>query len=90
MQTKINGEKEDLSSMLIGAERYALGRRTYIVQWTCEFIGNNLHLLTEKDKQVMIRDIENPISYGAECDKVCWIQLLEKLRKENSKNERKD
>lgn len=90
MKIDVNGEKEDLSSMLIGAERYALGRRTYIVQWTCEFIGNNLHLLTEKDKQVMIRDIENPISYGDECDKVCWIQLLEKLRKENSKNERKD
>ena len=87
---KLNGKIEDLSAMLIGSERYALGRRTYIVQWTCEFIGNNLHLLTEKDKQVMIRDIENPISYGDECDKVCWIQLLEKLRKENSKNERKD
>lgn len=69
----------------ICAERYALGRRTYIVQWTCEFIGNNLHLLTEKDKQVMIRDIENPISYGDECDKVCWMQLLEKLRKEKNK-----
>lgn len=50
-----------------------------------EFIGNNLHLLTEKDKQVMIRDIENPISYGDECDKVCWMQLLEKLRKEKNK-----
>ena len=90
MQIKINGKTEDLSAMLIGAERYALGRKTYIVQWTCEFIGSNLHLLTEKDKQVMIRDIENPISYGDECDKVRWIQLLEKLRKENSKNERKD
>lgn len=88
MQTKINGEKEDLSAMLIGAERYALGRKTYIVQWTCEFIGNNLHLLTEKDRQVMIRDIENPISYGDECDKVCWMQLLEKLRKENITNEK--
>ena len=88
MQTKINGEKEDLSAMLIGAERYALGRKTYIVQWTCEFIGNNLHLLTEKDKQVMIRDIENPISYGDECDKECWMQLLEKLRKENITNEK--
>lgn len=50
-----------------------------------KFIGNNLHLLTEKDKQVMIRDIENPISYGDECDKVCWMQLLEKLRKEKNK-----
>ena len=87
---KLNGKIDDLSAMIVGAERYALGRKTYIVQWTCEFIGSNLHLLTEKDKQVMIRDIENPISYGDECDKVCWIQLLEKLRKENSKNERKD
>lgn len=88
MKFDVNGETEDLSAMLIGAERYALGRRTYIVQWTCEFIGNNLHLLTEKDKQVMIRDIENPISYGEECDKACWMQLLEKLRKENITNEK--
>lgn len=85
MQIKLNGKIEDISAMIVGAERYALGRRTYIVQWTCEFIGNNLHLLTEKDKQVMIRDIENPISYGDECDKVCWMQLLEKLRKEKNK-----
>ena len=82
MQTKINGEKEDLSAMLIGAERYALGRKTYIVQWTCEFIGNNLHLITEKDKQVMIRDIENPISYGDECDKAEWLKLLEILKED--------
>ena len=27
----INGKKEDLSAMLVGAVRYALGRRTYIV-----------------------------------------------------------
>lgn len=82
MQVKINGNKDDISAMLIGAERYALGRRTYVVQWTCEFIRNNLHLITNKDKQVMIRDIENPISYGDECDKNCWMQLLEILRKE--------
>lgn len=82
MQIEINGNKDDISAMLLCAERYALGRRTYVVQWTCEFIRNNLHLITNKDKQVMIRDIENPISYGDECDKECWIQLLEVLRKE--------
>ena len=54
MQIKLNGKIEDISAMIVGAERYALGRRTYIVQWTCEFIKNNLHLLTEKDKRVMI------------------------------------
>ena len=81
-QIKLNGKIEDISAMIVGAERYALGRRTYIVQWTCEFIKNNLHLITNKDKQVMIRDIENPISYGDECDKECWMQLLKKLKME--------
>lgn len=82
MQVKINGNKDDISMMLVSAERYALGRRTYIVQWTCEFITNNLHLLIPKDRDVMIRDIENPISYGDDCDRECWIALLYKLKKE--------
>ena len=80
MTFDINGTQEDISAMLIGAERYALGRRTYIVQWSCEFISNNLHLLTEKDKGVMIRDIEEAYSYGDECDERCWKQLLKQLK----------
>ena len=81
MQVKINGEAEDLSAMLIGAVRYALGRRTYIVNWTCEFIENNKHLLIEKDKQVMIRDIkgQEKYGYGDECDKNDWMRLLRVL-----------
>jgi hypothetical protein len=86
MKIDVNGETEDLSAMLIGAERYALGRRTYIVQWTCEFIKNNLHLITNKDKQVIIKDLENPISYGDECDKECWMQLLKILKMEVKEN----
>lgn len=82
MKINFNGKNEDISMILVSAERYALGRRTYIVQWTCEIIKNNLHLLSKKDKQVMIRDIENPISYGDECDKGCWLQLLEILKQE--------
>ena len=80
MQVKINGDKDDLSMILVSAERYALGRRTYIVNWTCEFIENNLDLLTKKDRQVMIRDLENPISYGDECDEKDWKRLLEVLK----------
>ena len=80
MTIEINGKQEDISAMLIGAERYALGRRTYIVQWTYEFISNNLHLLTEKDKAVMIRDIEQADYYGDECDEQCWKALLSKLK----------
>ena len=57
MQIKLNGKIEDISAMIVSAERYALGRRTYIVDWTCEFITNNLHLLLDKDKKVILRDI---------------------------------
>lgn len=82
MKTKIefNGNIDDLSAMLVSAERYALGRMTYIVSWTCNFISNNLHLLTEKDKQVMIRDIESSNDYGADFDKVEWLKLLNVLK----------
>lgn len=79
MQIEVNGNVQDLSAMLVSAERYALGRRTYMVEWTCEFIRNNLHLLTEKDKQVIIKDIKNAKKYGDECDKKEWLDLLEKL-----------
>lgn len=80
MTIDINGNQEDISAMLISAERYALGRRSYIVQWSCEFIANNLHLLTEKDRNVMIRDIESAMDYGDDCDEKCWKALLHKLK----------
>lgn len=83
MQIKFNGKAEDMSMMLVSAERYALGRMTYIVGWTCEIIKKNMPLLSGKDKAVMIRDIETAYSYGDECDKQEWMKLLQKLRKEN-------
>ena len=78
MQIKVNGDKGDLSAMLLSAERYALGRQTYIVEWTCEFISNNLHLILERDKKVMIRDIkeQEKYGYGQQCDTESWINLL--------------
>lgn len=74
------GNPEDMSMILVTAERYALGRRTYIVAWTCEVIKNNMDLLTEKDIQVMIRDIEEAYSYGDKCDETEWKALLKILR----------
>ena len=77
MEIKINGDIGDISAMLVSAERYALGRKTYIVQWTCNFIANNLNLITKKDKEVMIRDIKN---YGEldvrDIDEYQWKRLL--------------
>ena len=88
MDVKINGKLEDISAMLLSAERYALGRRTYIVDWTCEFIINNLHLILEKDKKVMIRDIkqQEEYGYGDECDKEDWLRLLKILEADVNAN----
>ena len=83
MKIEVNGSKSDLSAMLLSAERYALGRQTYIVDWTCEFIANNLHLILEKDKKVMIRDIreQGKYGYGQQCDTESWLKLLSILEK---------
>lgn len=95
MEMDFNGKIEDISMMLLSAERYALGRQTYIVQWTCEVIGGNTHLLTTKDLKVMIRDIEQCNNYGWDCDEKEWLELLDILklilsRREAKENERKD
>ena len=89
MEMNFNGKIEDISMMLLSAERYALGRQTYIVQWTCEVIGGNTHLLTTKDLKVMIRDIENAEYYGADFDKKEWLELLDILKLILSKREAK-
>lgn len=83
MDIKINGNIEDISAMLLSAERYALGRQTYIVEWTCSFIKNNLHLITEGNKQVMIRDIKEQAKYGygQYFDEEKWMDLLKTLEK---------
>ncbi len=84
----INGKIADISAMLVNAERHSLGRRTYMVDWTCEFIRNNTHLLLEKDKKVIIRDIEQQkeYGYGDKCDEECWLALLDYLREDVEKS----
>ena len=89
MEINFNGKIEDISMILLSAERYALGRQTYIVQWTCEVIGGNTHLLTTKDLKVMIRDIEQCDNYGWDCDKKEWLELLDILKLILSKREAK-
>ena len=68
--------------LLVSAVRYALGRRTYIVSWTCTIIKENLYLLTKKDKQVMIRDIKNVVNYLDDIEEKEWFDLLKILESE--------
>ena len=76
-----HGNNEDLAMLLISAVRYARGRKTYIVGWTCKTIKNNLNILSDKDKEVMIRDIKNILPYGDDWDKKEWELLLKKIKK---------
>ncbi len=85
---EFNGNKDDLSMLFLSAERYALGRQTYIVNWTCKVIANNLDLITLKDKKVMIRDIKEASYLGWECDKRDWLNLLEVIEKRVEEEEK--
>lgn len=84
MNFYINGKQEDMSMLMVNAVRYALGKKTYIVDWTCEFIKNNIGLLTNKDLCVMLQDIKLQKENGAlgnEWDVLCWKKLLDVLER---------
>ena len=67
--------------ILISALRYALGRKTYIVETTVNYIIAEMPRLSKDCKRVMILDIEKPLGgYGNECDRQDWMRLLEKLK----------
>lgn len=62
--------------MYISAVRYALGRRTYIVSDTVNFMMDQR--LSSHCKRIMQDDIETALKgyYGMECDKEEWERLL--------------
>lgn len=49
--------------IIISALRYVLGSHTYIVDETCEWIEEHLHLLDDRTLNVMIRDTFDQIRY---------------------------
>lgn len=70
----------DYEHMLISALRYALGRRTYIVSLTTDYIARQIPKLSGRCIDVMIHDIKNPYGgYGDPWDKTDWMCLLEQL-----------
>lgn len=67
--------------MLISAVRYALGRKTYIVSLTVNYVIDELPKLSDPCKRVMKHDIEHPLhGYGDNYDKEDWMRLLAKLK----------
>ena len=68
------------SEMMVSAVRYALGRRTYIVHDTVNYIKSVLPYLRRKDVHVIYTDIieaEGEHRLGDECDVHDWLSLKE-------------
>ena len=74
--------------MLICAVRYSLGRMSYIVGVTCEFVASIRKKLSPNCINIIIRDIEETMEMyhrsgrlcGMECDEKDWYRLLRVLK----------
>ena len=71
----------DYEHMIISAERYALGRMTYIVETTVNYILKDIeeNKLSDECLDVIAEDIRSAKNLGMECDKQQWLKLLDKI-----------
>ena len=82
---------EDIEFIILGAFRYAMGRRSYIVSTTVDFIMRNIDLVPRGFRELMIDEItmgENGEFYyqlGDDCDKQQWLKLREFLKELDNK-----
>ena len=72
----------DYEQIVISAERYALGRMTYIVEITTNYISKEIRRgkLSKSCLKIIERDIEDAKYLGMECDKQQWLKLLELIK----------
>lgn len=78
----------DYEHIVISAVRYALGRMTYIVELTVNYVLKDIEENKLSDQCLIIirNDINSTKDYGMECDKENWMKLLEILKKEGKEN----
>ena len=71
----------DYEQIVISAERYALGRTTYIVELTVKYILNEIEndKLSDRCLDIIAEDIRHTKNLGMDCDKEQWIKLLDKI-----------
>ena len=71
----------DYEHMIISAVRYALGRMTYIVGLTVDYVLKDIeeNKLSRNCLSVIKKDIESEKDLGMECDKKDWCRLLNKI-----------
>ena len=71
----------DYEQIIISAERYALGRMTYIVNLTVNYILQEIEndKLSDSCLDVIREDINSAKNLGMECDKKLWLKLLDRI-----------
>lgn len=71
----------DYEHIVISAVRYALGRITYIVDLTIDYVLKDIDSskLSDKCLKVIAFDIKDCKDYGLERDKQQWLKLLNKI-----------
>ena len=79
---------KNFQEMLVSAERYALGRMTYIVSLTVDYITPMIRNLDLKYINIMIDDIDRQREYGMDKDE--WMKLLGRLRAERERRLKND
>lgn len=67
--------------IIISAERYALGRMTYIVEITVNYILEEINndKLSDACLNIIAKDIRVSEEFGMACDKKLWIKLLNRI-----------
>ncbi len=71
----------DYEHIVISAVRYALGRMTYIVELTVNYILEEIENdeLSDRCLDVIRKDIKEAKDYGMECDQKQWLKLLKRI-----------
>lgn len=71
----------DYEQIVISAERYALGRMTYIVELTVNYILKEIEedKLSDSCLDVIREDINSAKNLGIDCDKEQWLKLLDRI-----------
>ena len=71
----------DYEQIVVSAVRYALGRKTYIVGITVDYVMKEItdNKLSKKCLWVIRSDIEHQEFLGMHCDKTDWKKLLDKI-----------
>ena len=91
--TDITITDDEFQQFIIYAERYAIGRMTYVPSAVNDIILKYLPFIANNTLGVLIQDIEleaNREMLGMDFDKKMWLALLDTLKNERDRRKSED